>query len=211
MTLGYRDGYQHQDGFTAAINSDLHQASNHYQRALLGLEGKLTDWLTVKLAAGPDFKDFNPDTAIIHDRTTRYYGEGSAVATLPQDQSLTFSYKQWYFVSSTGLVPYEDTTVSLVYHKGLTKQLGVDLGVKYLEANYTIGNDYAGSAPDLRDDGDIGASVGLSYAVTPHFVVAVTYNHDDGRNQLSGLAAKYFPNYRDFDHNITAIDLKYKF
>jgi hypothetical protein len=211
VTLGYRDGYQHQDGFTAAINSDLHQASNHYQRALLGLEGKLTDWLTVKLAAGPDFKDFNPDTAIIHDRTTRYYGEGSAVATLPQDQSLTFSYKQWYFVSSTGLVPYEDTTVSLVYHKGLTKQLGVDLGVKYLEANYTIGNDYAGSAPDLRDDGDIGASVGLSYAVTPHFVVAVTYNHDDGRNQLSGLAAKYFPNYRDFDHNITAIDLKYKF
>jgi len=211
VTVGYRDGFQHQDAFTAAINSDLHQASNHYQRALLGLEGKLNDWLTVKLAAGPDFKDFNPDTAIIHDKTTRFYGEGSVVATLPNDQSLTLSYKQWYFVSSTGLVPYEDTTVSLVYHNSLTKQLGLDLGVKYLEANYTIGNDYAGSAPDLRDDGDIGASVGISYAVTPHFVVALAFNHDDGRNELGNLPAKFFPQYRDFDHNVTAIDLKYKF
>jgi hypothetical protein len=211
LTLGYRDGYQHQDGYSLAINSDLHQASNHYQRALLGLEGKLTDWLTIKFAGGPDFKDYNPDTAINHDRTTRYYGEGSAVATLPYDQSFTLTYKQWFFVSSTGLVPYEDTTLALVYHKGLTKQLGVDLGVKYLDANYTLGNDYAGSAPDLRDDGDIGASVAISYAVTPHFVVAVSFNHDDGRNQLDNLAAKYFPQYREFDHNLTAIDLKYKF
>lgn len=211
VTLGYRDGYQHQDGFTPAINSDTHQASNHYQRALLGLEGKVNDWLTLKLAAGPDFKDFNPDTAIIHDRTTRFYGEGSAVATLPQDQSLTLAYKQWYFVSSTGVVPYEDTAISLVYHKGLTKQFGVDLGVSYKEANYTIGNDYAGSAPDFRDDADLGANIGFSYAVNAHFVVAVAFSHEDGRNQLGNLAAKYFPQYRQFDHNITSIDLKYKF
>jgi hypothetical protein len=211
VTFGYRDGYQHQDGFPLAINSDQHQASNHYQRALLGLEGKLTDWLTVKLAAGPDFKTFNPDTAIIHDKTTRFYGEGLLTATLPYDQSLSLTYKQWFFVSSTGLVPYEDTAVALAYHANVTKQLGVDLGVRFLEANYTIGNDYAGSAPDLRDDGDWGESAGVSYNFTPHIVVALTYNYDKGENELGSLAAKYFPNYRSFDHEVTALDIKYKF
>jgi hypothetical protein len=211
VTIGYRDGYQHQDGYSLAINSDTHQASNRYKRALLGLEGKLTDWLTVKLSAGPDFKVFNPDTPITHDSTTRYYGEGVATVTLPLDQSISVNYKQWFFVSSTGLVPYEDTTVAVVYHVNLTKQLGIDLGGKYQDANYTIGNDYAGAAPDLRDDGDWGASIGATYAVTPHFIVSVTYNYDDGENELKSLPAKYFPGYRDFRHNVVALDLKYKF
>jgi len=208
--LGYRDGYQHQDGYSKAINSDTHQASNKYQRLLFGLDGTITPWLTLKALVGPDFKDYNPDTAITHDRTTRYYGEGSAVVTLPASQSVTLSYKQWFWVSSTGLVPYEDTTVSLTYHIAVTPELGFDAGAKYLDANYTLGNDYAGSAPDLRDDGDYNANAAVTYTFEKHIVIALAYNYDAGRNLLRDLPAKYFGAYRDFTHNVTSLSVTLK-
>lgn len=211
FTVGYRDGYQHQDGYSAAINSDTHQSSNKYQRLLFGLDGQLTNWLTVKLLAGPDFRDFNPDTPITHDHTTRYYGEGVATVLLPRDQSISVSYKQWFFVSSTGLVPYEDTTVSVTYHISLTPQWGLDVGGRYLDANYTLSNDYAGSAPSLRDDGDFGANAAVTFAITKHLIASLTYNYDAGRNLLNNLPAKYFGDYRDFSHNVTALSLQYKF
>jgi len=211
FTLGYRVGEQQQDQFALAINSDRHFSSNNYQRLLVGIEGKLANWLTVKAVAGPDFRDFNPNTPISDVKTTRFYGEGTATATLSPNQSLTLGYKEFVFVASTGLVPYTDTTASLVYHLNLTKQIGFDAGYKYLEANYTLGNDVAGSAPSLRDDIDFVGSVGLTYNVTKQFVVAATFNHDEGRNNLDGLAAKYFAKYRDFVHGITTISLQYKF
>lgn len=211
ITLGYRDGYNYQQRFALAINSDQHFSSSNYQRGLLGLEGKLTPWLTIKAAAGPDFRDYNPNTPISDLRTTRLFAEGSLIAALPQSQTLTLAYKQYLFVASTGLAPYVDSTLSLVYHWSVSKQLGIDLGAKYLEANYTIGNDVAGSAPALRDDVDYGASAGISYAVTKQFIVGINYAYDDGQNDLGSLAAKYFPGYRDFTHNVTTASLQYKF
>jgi hypothetical protein len=209
--VGYRDGYQHQDQFALAINSDQHFSSNRYQRALLGLEGKLTPWLTAKLSGGPDFRDFNASTPISDRNTTRFYGEASLVAALPNDQSLNFAYKQWVFVASTGLVPYTDTSVTLAYHWNVTKQFGLDVAAKYLEANYTMGNDIAGSAPSRRDDVDEGASAGVTFAVTKQFILSLAYNYDKGLNNLDGLPATLFPAYRDFTHGVTTLGATYKF
>jgi opacity protein-like surface antigen len=211
VTLGARDGYQYQEQFALAINSDRHFSSNHYQRVLAGLEGKLMRWLDVKLSAGPDIREYNPQTPITDLNTTRYYGEAAATATLSRSQSLALTYKQWFFVSSTGLVPYEDISYTLVYHWTATKQLGVDVGAKFLNHNYTFGDDMAGSAPSLRDDVDYGALGGLTYAFTPHLVASLNYNYDDGQNAFASLPAKYAPFYRDFKHALTAVGLQYKF
>jgi len=210
ITLGYRYGYQYQEQFSKAINSDQHFSSNHYQRVLLGLEGKL-DWLTVKLAAGPDFREFNPNTPITDLHTTRYYGEAALIANFSQSQSLTFNYKDYIFVSSTGLVPYEEYTYSLLYHWSATKQLGFDVGAKLFQHNYTLGDDLAGSAPSLRDDFDYEGLGGVTYAITPHLIASVTYNYDDGRNGLSTLPAKYAPSYRHFEEGVFAAGLQYRF
>lgn len=211
FTIGYRDGYQHQDQFALAINSDQHFASNYYQRLLFGAEGSPLPWLQFKFQGGPDFRNYNADTPISHDRTTRYYGEGTATATLASNQTLSLSYKQWFWVSSTGLVPYEDTIAGLTYHLGLLTRLGLDAGVKYLDANYTLGNDDAGSAPSLRDDAEYEGSVGLTYLLAPHFTVGVAYVHDKGFNALKSLPAKYFPAYRDFEHDVSGVSVKYSF
>jgi hypothetical protein len=211
VTLGYRYGDQYQQQFAPTINSDQHYSSSTYQRALLGIEGKLASWLTVKAAAGPDFRDYNPNTPISDLHTTRYFGEGTATAALPDDQSLTFGYKTWMFVASTGLAPYVDSTYSVAYHWSATEQLGFDLGAKYLEANYLIGNDTAGSAPALRDDIDENFSAGFSYAFTKQFIVNAAYAYDNGYNGDDSLPAAYFADYRKFTHNVVSLGAQYKF
>ena len=210
FTLGYRDGYQYQQRYSEAINSDQHYSSNHYQRLLFGLEGKL-DWLTVKLAAGPDFREFNPNTPISDLHTTRFYSEAAVVANLSSSQTLTLNYRDYIFVSSTGLVPYEEYTYSLIYHWSATRNLGVDVGGKLFEHNYTLGNDQAGSAPSLRLDYDYEGFGGVSYAFTPHLVASLSYNFDEGQNGLNSLPAKYAPSYRNFEENVFAAGLQYRF
>jgi len=132
-------------------------------------------------------------------------------ATLPENQSLTLGYKQWIFVSSTGLVPYIDTSFTAAYHWTATKQLGFDLGAKYLESNYRLGNDTAGSAPSLRDDIEEEASGGVSYSLTKQFILSAAYTYDDGYNGFGGLAATFFPAYRNFKHNVVTLGAQYKF
>jgi hypothetical protein len=211
VTLGYRDGYQYQQQFAATISGDRHYSSSNYQRFLAGVEGKLAKWLTVKAAAGPDDRNYNANTPINHLNTTRLYGEGSLIAALPNNQSLTFTYKQWLFVGSTGLAPYDDITYGLAYHWSPTKQWGLDLGFKRLEANYTIGNDLAGSAPALRDDLDYQYSIGVTYAVTPHLILSGAFTYEEGKNNLDGLAANFGPAYRDFQHGLSTVGVQYKF
>lgn len=211
LTLGYRYGYQYQQQFPLAINADRHYSSGRYQRLLVGLEGKLTKTLTMKLAAGPDFRDYGAGTPINNPHTDRFYGEAAFTQTIAPDQTLAFNYKQWIFVASTGLVPYEDISCTFVYHLNVTKELGFDLGLKRLEANYTMGNDVAGSAPSLRDDVDWGGSVGVSYAITPHLVVSATYNSDSGKNEVDGLPANLAPGYRVFVHQVVTFGAQYKF
>ena len=211
VTLGYRAGYQYQQLFAAAITGDRHFSTNHYQRYLAGIEGKLSKTITVKLALGPDEHNYNPSTPISHLRTTRFFGEGSLTAALPDNQSLTFGYRQWVFVASTGTVPYTDYTYTLAYHWNMTKQWGLDVGGKVLEANYTMGNDAAGSAPSLRDDIDYGASFGFTYALNPHFVLSAAYAYDKATNGYDNLPANLFPAYRNLQHNVFTFGAQFKF
>ena len=210
LTAGYRQGFQYQAQFPTSINPDQHFSSNHYQRALLGFEGHLS-WLTLKIAAGPDFRDFNDHTPISETKTTRFYGEGTASVSLSQNQSVTLGYKDYVFVSSTGLVPYEDYSYSLIYHWNATNRLGFDLGVKFLEHNYTIGNDSTGSAPSLRDDYDFGGMAGVTFTITKHLRGNANYYYDDGQNGLGSLPTKFAPGYRFFREAIVALGLQYSF
>ena len=210
-TLGYRFGSQYQQQFPTAIDSDNHYSSSDYQRVMLGLEGKLWSWLDVKLAGGPDFRSYNSMAPVNDHSPVKYYGEAVLTATLTSNQTVTFNYKQWQWVSSSGKVPYLDSTYALTYHWNATKQLGFDLGGKVLEADYTMGNDVGGSAPSLRDDMEYEVSAGVSYAFTKHFSASLTYTYDIGRNALDNLAANLYPGYRDFDHQVVSLGATFKF
>jgi len=211
ITLGYRSGRQYQQAFTPAIGS-TYQSTNAYRRFLFGLEGKPFSWLTAKLSVGPDYRTYNATAPVDDYHPIAYYGEGTFVAAVSSSQSLTFNYKQWRWVSSTGKVPYIDSTFALGYHWNVNKQLGLDLGAKYLDSNYTIGSAAKSANSSLRNDAQYTVSAGVTYAFSPRLSASVTYAHDSGRNRedlpasLASTAA-----YREFDHQLISVGVQYKY
>lgn len=211
VLLGYRWGHQSQAQFPAAITSDRHYSSNDYQRVLLGLEGNPWSWLTVKVSAGPDFREFNSMAPVNDSRAIFPYAEATVTAAITKDQTLTFLTKEWEWVASTGLVPYYDSLYALNYHWNANQHWGFDLGGKIMRANFSSGNDYTGIAPSIRDDIQYTVGFGVTYNFTTHLSANLAYNYDIGRNLLSNLAPQYEPAYRDFDHQLVSLGVQYKF
>lgn len=213
MTLGYRYGSQYQQQLPLWVSpQDRHYSSSDYQRVLLGLEGKPWNWLEVKLAGGPDFRNYNSMTPVADHHPIKYYGEALLTATLTPNQSLTFHYKQWQWVGSTGKVPEFESTFALNYHWNATRQLGLDLGGKIQEEDFTEGNDYLGvTQPSRRDDMEYELSAGVTYAFTTHCSASLAYTYDRGENALNNLPANLAPAYRNFEHQVVSLGVKYKF
>ena len=205
LTLGYRYGHQYQQQFSFSPYS----SSSDYQRALLGFEGKPWHWLTVKLQGGPDFRDYQADSAghitpVNDHRLVTYYGEASLVATVTAKDTVTFKYKQWQWVSSTGKIPYFDSTYDLSYHRQFTEKLGWDLGGKILSSDYRSGNLTA----CYRDDWQYTVATGVGYAFNPHCSVSLAYQYDLGQNVLDGVPN---PDTRSFDHQLVSFGTVVKF
>jgi hypothetical protein len=211
LTLGYRYGSQYQQQFPASIASDRHYSSSTYQQVLFGAEGRPWHWLEMKLAGGPDFRDYNPNTPVYDLHPTRYYGEASVAATITTNQSLTFKYKQWNWVASTGYVPEFDSSYALDYHWNAIRQLGFDLAAQIQEADYTSGYDAAGTAPSIRTDRVYTLSPGVTYAFTPQLSASLSYTFNAGNNELYTIPATSHPAYKNFIDQQVSLGLLYKF
>jgi hypothetical protein len=216
-TLGYRHGHQYQEQFSVAASpTDRHYASSDYQRLLLGLEGKW-NWLTYKLAGGPDFRSYNSMAPVYDFHPIKYYGEAAISAKISDGQSVTFNYKQWQWVSATGLVPYYDSTFALNYHWNATKKLGLDVGGRILEADFTGGNEntrqVAAQNASLRDDRLYSILAGVNYAFSTHLNASLNYSYDLGANVLGNLPAALAATsrFRDYSHQSVAVGVQYKF
>jgi hypothetical protein len=212
LTLGYRYGSQFQQQFPTNISSDSHYSSSTYQQVLFGAEGKPFNWLSAKLAGGPDFRSYNPYTPVHDLHPTRYYGEAALTATITTNQSVTFAYKQWNWVSATGYVPEFDSSYVLNYHWNATRQLGFDMGAKLLEADYTSGYDAAGTAPSIRSDRLYALSPGATYAFTPRLSASLSYNFNAGNNELYTIPlSEHAAAYKNYIDQVISLGLLYKF
>jgi hypothetical protein len=212
LTLGYRYGYQYQDAFPKAIDPHQFSSANHYQRVLLGFEGKPWHWLTVAFQAGPDFRTYG-DSAPVQDTTAQaYYGEGSLTANVTADDSFTAKYKQWQFMAFTGKVPCYDSSGELNYHRKLTKDLSFDLGGRMGCVDFNEGYGAALKNTNKKKDYLYAVSTGFNYAFTPHLLGTVSYTYNMGRNGEDDLAViKQNPEYRQFNENLVSMGMTYKF
>lgn len=205
VTLGYRYGHQYQEQFSFSNMS----VPNDYQRVLLGVEGKPWSWLTVKIQGGPDFRNYEGDSAT-HNTPVKnlnmitYYGEASLTATISPKDLLTFYYKGWQWVSSIGRVAYFDSTYDLNYHRKLTDKLNLDLGGRLLTADYTMGN----LSTSARDDSQYTVSAGLAYALNTHVNLNVAYALDLGRNAQDNVVNAET---REYDHQLVSLGAVVKF
>jgi opacity protein-like surface antigen len=211
VTLGYRYGHQYQQQFPLAIDKEMLSSSSDYQRVLLGLEGNPWKWLTLSVQGGPDFRAYEPDSAThttpVSDKNPiKYYGEASLAAALTSKDTLTFKYKQWQWVSSTGKLPYFDSLYELSYRRKLTSQLSLDLTGRIQSSDYTS----ADIATGQRDDWQYTLSAGLSYAFTANLSASLAYTANLGRNAQDGLTeAAADP--REYNEQLVSLGLLYKF
>lgn len=219
LTLGYRYGYQYQAeySFGAADASLLPivtaHSPSHYQRVLIGFEGKPFEWLSAAFQVGPDFRSFDSSTPISNTDPVKLYGEGIFTATVSSKDTVTFKYKQWEWVSSTGLVPYFDSTFDLNYCRRVTNAFSLSLGARALDANYNPNNVYQCPLGDrlTRDDRQYTVSIGAQYALNANFSVNLAYSYDIGANEQDGLpegVAGYQP--RSFNHQLISLGIMLK-
>jgi len=205
LTLGYRYGRQYQEQFSFSPYS----SSSDYQRLLVGVEGNPWSWLNVKILGGPDFRNYDGDTAThttpVNDlHPVKYYGEALITATFTPRDTLTFKYKLWQWVSGTGRVPYFEGAYDLAYHRKLTNRLGLDLGGKILSWDYSSGN----LAVCKRNDLEFTLTGGLAYSFNTHVSVNLGCAFDWGRNAENNLALAQT---REFDRQLFTLGTTWKF
>ncbi|MGD0815351.1 MAG: hypothetical protein ABSA83_17270 [Verrucomicrobiota bacterium] len=204
-TLGYRYGSQGQQQYSF----DNYSSPSDYQRVLLGVEGKPFNWLNMQVLGGPDFRSYEADSAThisplsnLHPMT--YYGEAALSASVTPNDALTFKYKQYQFVSCLGVKPYFDSSYGLSYTRKITERLSLDLGMRLLEADYTVG-DLAACA---RNDLDYILSGGLHFAFSANLAADLGYAANLGRNAEDNIVN---PRNRDFDSQEITLDVQFKF
>ena len=205
VTLGWRYGHQDEEQFSFTTNS----SPNDYQRVLLGLEGSPWKWLDLKIQGGPDFREYAGNTAThvtpVNDlHPVKYYGEALMTAKFTPADALTFKYKQWQWLSSSGKVPYFDSTYDLSYHRKITTRLGLDLGGRLLIWDYTSGNLSTCRRKDLQTT----ATAGLGYAVNAHLSVNAICAFDWSRNGADNILNSQN---REFDHQLFSLGAQCKF
>lgn len=205
VTLGYRYGHQYQQQYAFSPYS----ASSDYQRVLVGLEGKPFTWLSVKAVSGPDFRNYEGNspghiTPVNDLHPVKYYGEALVAVTFAAENTLTFRYKLWEWVSGSGKVPYSDGSYELAYHCQLAKQLGFDLGGKFTSYDFTSGNLPACQRRDLLYT----VSSGLNYAINSHISVGINGILNWGRNAQDDVTDG---GSREFNQQIVSVGTQWKF
>jgi hypothetical protein len=203
---GYRYGHQYQQQFSFSPYS----SPSDYHRALIGIEGKPFSWLKVEICGGPEFRVYEADSAThitpVNDKhPTKYYGEAALTADITKADSVTFKYRQFQWVSSTGRIPYFDSLYDLSYRHKFLSQIALDLGARAAGADYASAN----LAPsNLRNDWQYTLSAGVSYALNANFGLNLAYNLDLGRNEQEGIAN---PQTREYNRSLFSFGAQYKF
>ena len=144
-------------------------------------------------------------TTPVNDRhPVKYFGEALLTATFAPENTLTFKYKLWQWVSGSGKVPYFEGGYELAYRCKLTSKLAFDLGGKILDWDYTSGN----LTTCRRNDLEYTVSTGLTYAINSHISVNLAGVLNWGRNEENSVAN---PQNREFDQQLISLGTQWKF
>ena len=205
LTLGYRYGHQYQQQYAFSPYS----SSSDYQRVLVGIEGNPWKWLSLKIQGGPDFRNYQDDSAThttpVNDlHPVKYFDEALVTATFSPENALTFKTKSWQWVSGLGKTPYFESAYELIWHRKLADKLALDLGGKLIDWNFTSGN----LATCQRDDQQYTTSASLDYAVNAHFSVTLATTLNYGRNAENDVPN---PGARQFDQQLISLGTQWKF
>ncbi len=200
LLLGWRYGHQYQETIVGTTRSSC----SDYQRVLVGIEGKPLKWLTLSVQGGPDFRSYDNDAPVDDQDCVKLYGEATVTADLSAKDALTFKYRGFQWVSSTGVIPYFDSTYDLSYRHKFGSKLTVEAGARLLTSDYNSGN----TPTSKRNDWMYTFAGSVTYSVTANFALNAAVAADLGRNQQKDIANEQ---YREFDRQLVSLGMTVKF
>ncbi len=222
FTLGYRYGHQYQQAYpdyaSTGVTSLGRDATNDYQRVLVGVEGSPLKWLKVEAQVGPQFTTYTDsrpyrDTVakygLVDDNATSVFAEASVTISPTKSDALVLKYKRWNWVASTGVNAYVDSTFDASFRHQLSKDLQLAVGVRASNSDY---NPY-----QLRSDWLYTTSVGLKYNITKNLTWDLTYAYDRAENgqvqtaSASGVWSNIDNSTRQFDRSIVSSGVTWAF
>ena len=226
FTAGYRAGHQYQQKLPSAIDPYGQTSTADYQRFLLGFEGSPLNWLKLKVQAGPDFRNYNANAPVRDDNPVTFYGESSLTAKATKDDTISLGYRHWRWVSSTGMVPDDESTYELNYKHQFNSQWSARLGLRVQSADYSCGEAWASglglhspatALTNFKNQWDYTYSAGVQYDITTSLSLDLAYTAILGRNaqdraDLALSSGSQLPALkRQFDDQTVSLGAKYKF
>jgi hypothetical protein len=200
--VGYRYGHQFQ-GIAPQVGIGR-SFENDYQRLLFGVEGKPWKWLTLNVAGGPDFRNYDRAryeragaiSGGFNSPDVTYFFTGGFTIDITSKDALVFAANHFQWVSSTGNTSYFDRVTSLTYKRKITDQLTGSVGVRAWESDY--------DNPGFRDDIVYGVVTGLGYKFNDHWSASLDYIFSRGDGQLDG-----YPD-REYENHTVSVGVKWK-
>ncbi len=194
LVMGYRYGFQQEPSYPW---SDIHY-SNDYHRLLFGFEGKVTDWLKVYGLIGPDFRDFNHETAPgFDDNYTTLYYDATAVVTLSKTDTINLLARQFEQPAFGAPSVYKDITWEIQWRHQFSPKLATTTGFR------AYGGDWL--EPVQRDDWIYTSSAGLVYTFTKQLTGELSYSYDWTESRIPDTEG------REFSRHLVSLAVKYAF
>lgn len=207
LFLGWRHGYQYQQAFpwTSGLR---YNCNSHYDRLLVGIEGKPAAWLALSVTAGPDFRDYSaPDSSrgIVDASPTALFLESNATITLGKADSVALVARQWRWVSSTGRTAYDDANWSVTWKHSFNKEVSFQLLGQRQNSDYSVYPTAVSAVP--REDTLYTLTPQITW--TPHKQLSVTvdYTWQKGQNEVDHLSAVG----REYDRYVIGATVKLTF
>ncbi len=192
--VAYRFGWQHEP----SLPSQSYDYSNDYRRLLLGFEGKITDWLSLNLFIGPDWRDFNHDPPDGFDsQHVKLFVDGTAVLTLTKSDTVTLTAKRFEQPAFGAPSAYEDITYEISWRHRLSEKFTSVAGFKA----------YGGvwESPVKREDWIFTPSAALNYKHNQHLSAELAYSYDWADSRIPNTEG------REFTRHLVALGVKYSF
>jgi hypothetical protein len=197
LYLGYRRGYQFQDNDQNPASRA--NASNHYDRTLVGVDGAPVRSLKVNAQIGWEKHDYNADYAgsvheedLFADATFTWSPTKADEFQLKASQSRTFS--------TTGKNSLLLNCQKLSWKHRFGERWSASLAGAVTGAEY---------APYRRDDLDYAATASLGWEATSNLSCTLSVTQQWGRNNLNGLVG-LAEDRREFDRTFVSVGANWK-
>jgi hypothetical protein len=192
--LGYRRGSQDQDRLLAYPE----EYDNTYDRFLAGLDGRPFAWLSLALAAGPEFRRYGPHVhATFPDReVTNLFVDATATATVSRTDVVAVQVKQFQQLSFAGRGVFDDLNLDLAWRHIFSPRASAGVTLHAYSADFLT--------PAVRDDWIYTARLNGSYTLNDTWTIEASVTFEEGDSRVPNMPG------REYERSITSLSVRAK-